>query len=89
MVEGTFWSNFPLERAWRGGDHYSPGRVYLYISCSFHLPHADHCRVLFLTVAVLWYCMDVRSLAKSQSGAVAQKVLIHVYERVFALIFGY
>ncbi|AAO90010.1 regulatory signaling modulator protein AmpE [Coxiella burnetii] len=62
--------------------------VFIYILVALFI-----CRTLtivgyyFLTVAVLWYCMDVRSLAKSQSGAVAQKVLIHVYERVFALIF--
>ena len=41
----------------------------------------------FLTVAVLWYCMDARPLVHTKDWVIAKKVLIHVYQYLFALIF--
>ena len=41
----------------------------------------------FLTVIVLWYCMDARPFVHVKEGAIAKKMFIHVYQYLFALIF--
>src|SRR5437016_1983091 len=41
-----------------------------------------------LALLVFWYALDARPLTTTQcSGDTAQQILIHAYERIFAIIF--
>lgn len=41
----------------------------------------------FLTVIVLWYCMDARPLVQIRDRVITRQVFIYVYQNLFALIF--